>query len=66
MDRFKHIGIVKSKLGYEESLLEEFETKIYKMRKMGSWLREDLVNLFQRMIPNFRHLEKGKFLDSKM
>lgn len=65
-DRFEHIGIVKSKLGYDESLLEEFEARISNMRNKGSWLRDDLVDLFQKMIPNFQHLEKGKFLDSKM
>ena len=65
-NRFEHIGIVKSKLEYTESLLDEFEAMIHDMRNKGSWSREDLVALFKKMIPNFQHLEKGKFLDSKM
>lgn len=65
-NRFAHIGIVKSRLGYDESLLEEFESRISDMRSKASWNRYELVDLFQKMIPNFQHLEKGKFLDSKM
>ena len=34
--------------------------------KPKKWTKEELVILFNRMIPNFVHKETGKYLDSKM
>ena len=43
-----------------------FETKIGEMCTRGIWKKEEIVNLFNEMIPNFNHKETGKYLDSKM
>jgi hypothetical protein len=43
-----------------------FTDKIHVMRKSGSWNRSELIGLFNQMIPEFNHMEKGKFLDGKM
>jgi hypothetical protein len=36
------------------------------MLRVGRWDRSQLVDLFNRMIPEFNHKETGKFLDGRM
>jgi len=66
MDRFNNLGIIKNEAAYDEALLDEFEERISLMKKNLAWSKDDLVQLFFRMIPNFGHKETGKYLDSKM
>jgi len=65
LDRFKDIGIVKLDLPFREDKLDYFTTQIAKLRKSG-WGKEDIVNLFKYLLPNFIHKETGKYLDEKM
>lgn len=66
MKRFKNIGIIKNDANYNEYLLELFESSIKKMKQNKQWNKEDLVDLFTKMIPGFVHEETGKYLESKM
>ena len=33
---------------------------------VGAWTRGEMIDLFNRMIPEFNHRETGKFLDARM
>ncbi|MBO6260674.1 MAG: UDP-N-acetylglucosamine 4,6-dehydratase [Lachnospiraceae bacterium] len=66
MEKFTSIGIVKKAAEYKEEDLEYFTSAIRAMRDKGSWTRGELVELFNRMLPEFHHKETGKFLDSRM
>ena len=66
MDKFISVGIVKKAAGYKEEDLEYFTSTIRAMRDKGTWTRGELVELFNKMLPEFHHKETGKFLDSKM
>jgi FlaA1/EpsC-like NDP-sugar epimerase len=66
MDRFKSFGIIKNDISIDSIGLDSFEFRIKKMKTAKSWSRTELVDLFQQMIPNFKHKETGRFLDSKM
>ena len=66
MARFAGIGIIKNQLSYDHDLLEYFLKQISLMKERRSWTKEDLVKLFQEMLPGFHHYEKGKYLDEKM
>jgi FlaA1/EpsC-like NDP-sugar epimerase len=66
MDRFNNLGIIKNEAVYDEALLDEFEERISSMKKNLAWSKDDLVQMFFRMIPDFGHKETGKYLDSKM
>jgi FlaA1/EpsC-like NDP-sugar epimerase len=66
VERFKAIGIIKNESVYDEKKLVLFTEAIQKMRTKGYWTRMELIELFNRMIPEFNHKETGKFLDSKM
>ncbi|MCC6180934.1 MAG: UDP-N-acetylglucosamine 4,6-dehydratase [Bacteroidia bacterium] len=64
--RFHNLGIIKNDLSFEEDRLLKFENEISKMKSKGVWVKDELVNLFNQMIPNFNHKETGKYLDAKM
>lgn len=66
LDRFERLGIVKSQMHYDSTLLDDFTTQIAAMRSNQSWNKLDIVALFQGLLPEFQHLEKGKYLDAKM
>ena len=66
LDRFEQLGIVKNQAKYDSILLDNFITKTAKMKSGHSWNKEEIVVLFQGLLPEFQHLEKGKYLDSKM
>ena len=66
LDRFVNIGIIKSGLEFEEKKLETFLFEIEKMKKNQLWRKKELVVLFNKIIPNFNHLETYKYLDDRM
>lgn len=66
MARFENLGIIKNEADFDEQLLAEFEDRIAVMKQDLAWSKQDLVDLFHRMIPDFGHKETGKYLDSKM
>lgn len=66
MDRFENLGVIKNELNIEEEKLNLFETKINKFKNDRKWNKEEIVDLFFTMIPDFGHKETGKYLDSKM
>lgn len=66
LDRFEALGIVKSELAYDEGELDRFLEAIAAMRAAGRWKKGPVLDLFNDMIPNFNHVEKGRFLDGRM
>ena len=66
MDRFENLGVIKNELNIEGEKLHLFETKINELKSARKWNKEEIVDLFFTMIPDFGHKETGKYLDSKM
>lgn len=66
MSRFENLGIIKNDPLYEQELLTLFENSISEMKGERAWTKEQIVELFFTMIPDFGHKETGKYLDSKM
>ena len=66
MERFDAVGVIKNDAAYDESSLNLFKQTINSMRTTGHWSRSELIDLFNRIIPEFNHRETGKFLDEKM
>lgn len=66
MERFENLGVIKNELNIEEDRLNLFETKINELKVAKKWNKEEIVDLFFKMIPDFGHKETGKYLDSKM
>ncbi|MBO1519713.1 UDP-N-acetylglucosamine 4,6-dehydratase [Oceanisphaera pacifica] len=66
MERFHSLGIIKNEAEFDQDLLTEFEVSIKAMKSDLAWEKQDIVELFFNMIPDFGHKETGKYLDSKM
>ncbi|MBK8637511.1 MAG: UDP-N-acetylglucosamine 4,6-dehydratase [Chromatiaceae bacterium] len=66
LDRFATIGVIKNAPEFEPAKLELFLERIAALKAQGIWERDELVELFHTMIPEFGHRELGKFLDDKM
>ncbi|MBN1364103.1 MAG: UDP-N-acetylglucosamine 4,6-dehydratase [Spirochaetes bacterium] len=59
------LGVI-SEIEYGDSkVLNSFIEEIQQMKTRG-WSRYELIQLFNKTIPNFDHIEKGKFLDGRM
>lgn len=66
MDRFSNLGVIKNQAVYDGEMLNHFSDRINRMKEEMQWDKEEIVELFHEMIPNFGHKETGKYLDSKM
>ena len=66
MHRFENLGIIKNKLIINDELLNHFESSINNLKTNLKWSKEEIVDLFHTMIPDFGHKETGKYLDGKM
>jgi len=66
LERFENLGVIKNELNIEEDKISLFEKKISALKNNCRWKKEDIVDLFFEMIPDFGHKETGKYLDSKM
>ena len=66
MDRFHSLGVIKNEAVFNQEHLQFFEETILRFKKIKSWTKGQLVQLFFHMIPDFDHKETGKNLDSKM
>ncbi|HWV71945.1 MAG TPA: UDP-N-acetylglucosamine 4,6-dehydratase [Pseudosphingobacterium sp.] len=66
MERFDNLGVIKNELNVEEDKLVLFSSTIQNLKNSKSWNKDEIVDLFHKMIPNFGHKETGKYLDAKM
>ena len=65
-ERFQNIGVVQNTHQKPLDALRHFTDEIGAMKSSGSWTKQQLIDLFESMIPEFGHLETGKYLDQKM
>jgi len=66
MARFENLGIIKNEAEFDPAKLDMFTAEINRFKSQGNWTRDDLIRLFNEMIPDFGHKETGKFLDNRM
>ena len=66
MDRFENLGVIRNEALFDECLLNDFEKKIKLLKDKKEWKKEQIVEMFFKMIPDFGHKETGKYLDGKM
>lgn len=66
MARFSHLGVIKNAASYDPALLDEFLRTILAIRSASTWEKAPIVDLFNRMLPDFAHKETGKYLDARM
>lgn len=66
MERFENLGVIKNEALFDPKLIKEFEQTISGLKQDKAWTKDEIVDLFFKMLPEFGHKETGKYLDSKM
>ena len=66
MKRFDSIGVIKNAPVFDDKKLKYFTDTIEAIRRQPTWDKSEIVALFNTMIPDFAHMETGKYLDGKM
>lgn len=66
LERFSSIGIIKNPAGYNARLLQHFSKRIEEIYRKETWQKAEIVALFNEILPEFAHLETGRYLDQKM
>jgi FlaA1/EpsC-like NDP-sugar epimerase len=66
MTRFENLGVIKNEPIFDDEKLEMFTAQINEMKNKREWTKEQIVELFFEMIPDFGHKETGKYLDGRM
>jgi FlaA1/EpsC-like NDP-sugar epimerase len=66
MERFENLGVIKNEALFDPQLVKEFEQTITGLKQDKAWTKDEIVDLFFKMLPEFGHKETGKYLDSKM
>ncbi len=66
MAKFENLGIIKNELHFDNDKLNNFADTISQYKSDKKWSKEQIVDLFHHMIPDFGHKETGKYLDAKM
>jgi FlaA1/EpsC-like NDP-sugar epimerase len=66
MERFENLGVIKNKALFDSLLVKEFEQTIAGLKLSKAWTKDEIVELFFKMLPEFGHKETGKYLDGKM
>ncbi len=66
MSRLISIGVIKNECSYNLEKLNLFEEKISYLLSKGAWNKSQLIDLFLDILPEFDHMETGKYLDQRM
>lgn len=64
--KFKEIGIAQNNYLGSKQGLEDFLFNVKKIRKKDFYKKEDILNLFKILLPDFNHKETGRYLDDRM
>jgi FlaA1/EpsC-like NDP-sugar epimerase len=66
MERFQNLGVIKNEANFSSDMLENFLEIIHELRTKKVWEKAPIVDIFNKMIPDFDHKETGKYLDERM
>lgn len=66
LDRFRDIGVIKNRVECDPASVGLFIDQVAKLRARRRWDKRELIDLFQGVLPEFRHLETGRHLEQRM
>ena len=66
LNRFYGVGVIKNQSIYDGQKLDNFFYGVEVLRKKGDWNKQEIVDLFLDLLPEFAHKETGKYLDGRM
>ena len=66
LDRFSDVGVITNEISFDLVKLQIFEESINKMIAERHWDKQMLLELFEDTLPEFSHIDTGKYLDNRM
>ena len=66
MDRYKGLGVIQAQVEYDIVALDKFSSDIANLVSHGTWSKAQILQIFCEILPEFKHEEKGKYLDERM
>jgi FlaA1/EpsC-like NDP-sugar epimerase len=66
MNRFKNLGVIKNAPDFDASKLDQFEAAIINLKSNKLWNKKQIVDIFFKILPNFKYKDTKKYLDGKM
>jgi FlaA1/EpsC-like NDP-sugar epimerase len=66
MKRFFSLGVIEEVKKHSMQELSALFTQLETLFQKRDYTKADVVNTIQNFLPNFEHIEKGKYLDQKM
>jgi FlaA1/EpsC-like NDP-sugar epimerase len=66
MQRFDTVGVIRNRADFDQGDLDDFMDGIESLRAEGTWTKDDIVELYFGLLPEFAHKETGKYLDQRM
>ena len=66
LDRFTALGVIKNKEIPSRSKIDKIIQELNIQFEKNEYAKEDVIRILSRYLPNFKHIETGKTLDSKM
>ena len=66
LERFEGIGVIQNEPIFEDSKLNSFIEGTGLLRSKGIWNKDEILDLYSGLIPDFAHKETGKYLDQRM
>ena len=66
LDLYESIGVITNSLKPSFSEMEVTISEIETLFKRESYNKEDIIQIMNKILPNFNHIETGKGLDEKM
>ena len=63
---FNNLGVIKNGLPSDANELSSFLKQVADMIQNCKWNKEEIVRLFENILVDFEHIERGKYLDNKM
>jgi FlaA1/EpsC-like NDP-sugar epimerase len=66
LDRYQDIGVLRTRLSIDSAKLDVFTASIAALRERGSWSKDEIIELFRMLLPEFSLKETHKYLDQKM
>jgi FlaA1/EpsC-like NDP-sugar epimerase len=66
MNSYLNLGVIKNKAIFDDDLLNFFENDVRRLKTSLQWTKKDLLKNIYKLLPDFKHLETNKYLDSKM
>ena len=66
MCQFETVGVIRNKAEFNEEQLDIFSNQLKVLRGQSAWRKNDILDLYYGLLPDFYHKETGKYLDEKM